>query len=344
MTADRNMRLEEITKCQLCETPGEDLYADLPDRLFGVPGKWGFLRCPECGLLWLNPRPVPEDIHKVYTTYSTHEVGPRGSKLGLMRDKTELALCATVAGYGKLGDGRGWVLLGRILSVFRPFKEIGLMGTMCLPGDRKGRLLDVGCGNGRFLSLMRTAGWEVAGVENDPVTARNVRDHLRIAVTEGNLSDARFPNASFDAVTLSHLIEHVYDPVELLRECRRILKPGGKLVIVTPNSHSLAHRLFGKSWRDLDPPRHLFVFSPSTIGSCSQKAGFRVDVIRTSPRWARGIWTASHVIRRKGVFSLSDVTWLSKFQGLAFRVREEMALLASPWAGEELLVVASPGG
>jgi len=341
MTTDGHIRVEWVASCLLCGKQGKELYAGLRDRLFGAPGVWGFMRCPECGLVWLNPRPLPEDLHQVYATYFTHDAEERPSRLTSWREKTELAVCAAAPGYEALAKGWGWKLLGRALSLLPPFREVGRLGTMCLNGGRKGKLLDVGCGNGRFLSLMRDAGWEVTGVESDPAAAKLARERFGIRVITGTLPEARLGDESFDAVTLSHVIEHVYDPVGLLSDCHRVLKPAGRLVVVTPNVQSLAHHLFRDSWRDLDPPRHLCVFALDTLTTCSQRAGLQIDVMRTSARMARGIFTVSRVIQRKGVFSYSDVTLLAKLRGLVFRAREEMALRASAPVGEELLMIGS---
>src|SRR5208283_4697550 len=113
-----------------------------------------------------------------------------------------------------------------------------------------------GCGDGRFLALMRDAGWDVYGIEPDPVAAKVAQRELGTSVTVGALEDAGFPDEAFDAVTLSHVIEHVHDPVALLAECRRVLKPDGSVVIVTPNIRSLGHQKFQSLWRGLEPPRH----------------------------------------------------------------------------------------
>ncbi len=341
MTPDATIGVEEVTSCFLCKGPGAELHAPQPDRLFGAPGRWGFMRCPQCGLVWLRPRPIPADIHKAYTSYFTHDEVQSRSRLSAWLEKTESALCAANPGYGALADGWGWKLLGKVLSWLPPFKEIGTLGTMCLNGARKGKLLDVGCGNGRFLAKMREASWEVEGVETDPEAAKYARERLRISVHTGTLENAGFAGESFDAVTLHHVIEHVYDPCGLLRECWRVLKPGGRLVAITPNNQSLGHRLFQHCWRGLEPPRHLFIFSLDTLRSCCQQAGLQVDVLRTSARAARYIWMVSHTVRQEGVFQPSAVTWSSRFGGLVFRVREELALLTSNASGEELVLIGS---
>jgi 2-polyprenyl-3-methyl-5-hydroxy-6-metoxy-1,4-benzoquinol methylase len=104
---------------------------------------------------------------------------------------------------------------------------------------------------------MQRAGWEVAGVEPDPVAAGVARESHPHSVIAQALNDAQIADASMDVVTMSHVIEHVLNPIQLLRECRRVLKPEGKIVILTPNLGSQGHRLFQQAWVPLDPPGHL---------------------------------------------------------------------------------------
>jgi 2-polyprenyl-3-methyl-5-hydroxy-6-metoxy-1,4-benzoquinol methylase len=152
---------------------------------------------------------------------------------------------------------------------------------MHLPAASGGRLLDIGCGNGAFLVGMRDRGWEVVGVEPDPVASQMARERHGLQVITETLAGAALPAAFARAITLNHVIEHVPDPVALLAMCRRLLQPGGKLVAVTPNVESLCHRLVGVRWSHLDPPRHLHLFSVGTLRACAEKAGLRIEILRS---------------------------------------------------------------
>ena len=208
-------------------------------------------------------------------------------------------------------------------------------------GDR-GRLLDVGCGNGRFLAQMRKLGWEVVGVEPDPEAVRIAKERFGLEVFQGTLEEAGFPDNSFDAITMNHVIEHVPDPIRLLAECRRVLKPGGKLVVVTPNIWSLGRRLFGEHWRGWEVPRHLFLFSPKSLRTCAERAGLVVQNLRTTSKGARFIWAASWLIRRDGKLpggSPQRVGLWLRLEGLAFWAVEYMLCRVGPF-GEEIVVEA----
>jgi 2-polyprenyl-3-methyl-5-hydroxy-6-metoxy-1,4-benzoquinol methylase len=333
---------EPVPLCLHCGRQGTPLYVGLSDRLFGAPGLWGHLQCPECGLVWLSPRPMASDLGKTYRTYYTH--GQR-RPFASFRENIKRGLWATVPGYDRLARGPLWTLAGTALSWMPGWKERAVLGTMCLNG-RKGKLIDVGCGDGGFLSLMRDAGWEVAGIEPDPAAASFAQQTRSVPVVAANLADAQLDDESVDAVALSHVIEHAADPVGLLRECRRILKPQGKLIVVTPNLASQGHHAFREAWVHLDPPRHLYLFSPATLRDCCERVGLQVETLRTSARTAAWVWAASDTIRRKGSFRREvDFTWRRRMQGMTLLVQEEIARRrdSGDQSGEELVLIAGAG-
>jgi ubiquinone/menaquinone biosynthesis C-methylase UbiE len=210
---------------------------------------------------------------------------------------------------------------------------------MCLDSGEKGRLLDVGCGSGYFLGIMRDAGWDVLGLDNDPEAAKAARELYGVPVIVGTLQEAQLPAQSFDALTLRHVIEHVSDPIGLLTECARVLKPGGKVTIVTPNTRSLAHRRFRDSWRGLEPPRHLYLFSADTLRMAAERARLQVESLSTSARSAGWMWAASHCIQEEGTFSDSDIGLGLRVRGWAFQMRAEIAVHTSREAGEEAVLL-----
>jgi ubiquinone/menaquinone biosynthesis C-methylase UbiE len=116
----------------------------------------------------------------------------------------------------------------------------------------------------------------------------------------GRLEDIRFSEMSFDCIILNHVIEHAHDPVMLLKECCRILKRAGLLVVVTPNSRSFAHNHFGPSWRGLEPPRHIHLFSPKTLPTIAVRAGLAIRRSWTTAANARTFGHGSLLIRSAG--------------------------------------------
>lgn len=151
---------------------------------------------------------------------------------------------------------------------------------------RRGRVLDVGCARGAFLAVARGEGWDAVGLDLDRKAVEAARGR-GLDVRHGALEPGAFPPASFDAVTLFDLIEHVPDPRQLLAACREVLRPGGLLVITTPDISGLVPRvtyiLFGLTtgaWGHPTPPGHLVQFSRRTLRRLLEEEGFEVVVLR----------------------------------------------------------------
>ena len=247
------------------------MYRDLTDDLYGVPGKWGFRRCPNDGLWWLDPRPLPSELPKVYQQYHTHaESDLRSSRIG-----------------------RLWFALMPLFAraPFQSIRDIAEAERMWLP-KKPGRLLDVGAGDGEFVARMRREGWDAHGVEPDPNAVARARQRYGVELTIGTVEDVP-PSERFDAITLDNVIEHVPDPLTTLACCAQLLAAGGVLVILTPNVAGASHKRFGPRWRGLEPPRHLFLFSRSTLRLIAAKAAADGGEIRTTPRSLPFIWRAA---------------------------------------------------
>jgi 2-polyprenyl-3-methyl-5-hydroxy-6-metoxy-1,4-benzoquinol methylase len=274
----------EVKICILCQEPGEMLYSELRDRLFSAPGVWSLFNCHRCGLVWLNPQPASKDIGTFYVDYFTHTAAsrilPSASRTD-WRHRVKVSVLAANFGYSDPLLNRAWRGLGKVGGLLPLFHDwVGRL-VMYLPAWERGRLLDIGCGNGTFLAAMRECGWDVLGVEPDPEAARLAREISGLHVVTGTLEEARLTANSIDAITLNHVIEHVPDPISMLEEICRVLRVGGKLVIATPNIESLGHRVSGASWPDLDPPRHLHLFSLRALRAVAEKAGLQIQCLRS---------------------------------------------------------------
>jgi len=264
MSVNENIKIRttECPRCMACGSSGNELYREIVDQLYGAPGVWTIKRCSnlECALLWLDPMPLAGDINLAYRNYYTHqEIGRESRKssshLAIKRIHSVLAV---MMGFYSAKRNRDYRYLRN-----RP----------------AGRLLDVGCGAGEYLAFMRDHGWESEGVDFDVEAVESARARFGVNAHCRQLEEMNYPDAHFDAITMNHLIEHVSDPVRLLLECRRVLKPDGLIVVTTPNSCSLGHRMYAKYWRGLEPPRHLHIFSPMSLRFLAKRAGFgKVEV------------------------------------------------------------------
>lgn len=342
MTANEGIRATEATSCQLCGSKGVALYEGLRDRLFDAPGIWNFYQCPRCGLVWLNPRPLEADLHRLYEDYFTHDSCARNLRASKVKAAIRNAVLASSMGYSRPSNGHPRRAIGRLFSSFRPIRELVEASVMGIEGPPRGKLLDVGCGNGEFLVKMQALGWGVQGVEPDARAASLARQRVRAEIHEGTLSTANYAPESFDVITLGHVIEHVGEPVATLRECKRILRAAGSIFILTPNFVGSGHRRFGEAWFHLDPPRHLFLFSPQTLRTCVENAKLKVLAVRTISRLAYSTWVASRAIQRKGKLPrgiLPRIGIRIRLAALAFHVRES-GVRPSQEKGEEILMVA----
>lgn len=341
MKDNEGVRVTDAPYCLLCGSEGKVLYSDLRDRLFGAPGIWMLMRCPKCQLVWLNPQPTPDDIGKLYAQYFTHTTPNSASKnSSALRKLIKASILASSFGYNVDGSNR---MLGSLLSLIGPLTEIVGGSVRWLGNDDKGLLLDVGCGNGSFLDQMRSLGWEVAGVEPDGEAVSVALERYGLDVFEGSLEEAGFPEGHFDAITANHVIEHVQDPIGLLKECRRVLKQGGTLVVSTPNINSLGRSTFDEAWLHWDPPRHLYLFSPQTVRVCAEAAKLDIQELKTTARAARWMYAASSLIRRDGMLAGGSPGILSpslRLKMLVFWAREHRLSGRSEMAGEELVMVA----
>lgn len=315
----------ESPTCYLCGKHGETLYHGLQDHLFGAPGSWGFKRCSNssCGFIWLDPMPTRDEIWKAYRSYYTHK-----------RTKFELS---ELLGYVVRAIFR--IPLSIFLQILNDRKR---RRYMYLDRLTPGRLLDVGCGSGYRLERMRALGWEVFGQEIDPVAAEYARNKFGVDIHLGPLEEMAAPAGGFDAVIMSHVIEHVYDPVATLSDCHRLLRKGGKLVVSTPNAESYGHQKFGLRWRGLEPPRHLHLFTGRTLTQVFQRAGFCQFQYWTSDVTADHIGRSSNVLPYQAtpvnqrVFSMGD-----EFRGLLFQVAAHRYFLKDKDCGEECIMVAT---
>jgi SAM-dependent methyltransferase len=257
----------EKPNCELCGSVGAPASEDMRDRLFGAKGVWRFARCTnqKCGLVWIQPHPRVDQIIKFYATYYTHGQDEDPAKPHADPQK-----------------GKKWARKALTAALF--WRAHALRSDLrYLEQQTPGKLLEVGCGDGYFLADAARHGWDVYGNDFDEVAIARARANGLDQVQVGDLTQANYPADAFDAVVMSNVLEHLPNPIETLQECRRVLKPGGRLISITPNSDSLGRKLFGVDWRGWEPPRHLFIYNNSSSKVLARRTGFtRSDVFCTA--------------------------------------------------------------
>lgn len=250
----RSKLVWEDSPCPLCGQGETAMVLEAPDPVpaEGLGLRFAVVRCEHCGLTYTNPRPNAATIRHFYPAdYRPHR---RPRKMQQSRPSRPL-----------------WTwLFGRPCNERR--------GE--LPWQGVGRLLDFGCGGGAFLKRMADQGWQVTGLDAAVGAVRRVQEELGLRALVGSLPHPDLLPCSFDVVTMWHSLEHVHKPLAILREAYQVLVPGGKIVIATPNMESLPFYWFGGSWFGLDLPRHLTHFTPKTLRTALETAGFRVEMVR----------------------------------------------------------------
>lgn len=262
--------MQKFNHCILCHA------SDF--RIIHQKDQGQYLRCLNCGLVCLHPKPSPQTLMKNYQNY-------------LPLQPEEIT--------------RWQMMMKPVID-----KSAGLIESRTRVG--RGRLLDIGCGYGFFLQEMQSRGWQVEGIEISGPGRRYVRDKSDIRVHSQPLEDLALPENSFDVVTLFYVIEHVLDPLRLLREVKRVLKPDGFVLLRWPHSTPIV-KILGPVSRKLDlyhTPYHLYDFSPKTIEKLLVLCGFKeietMIVGYTRPCKRLGRW-ASTVFGQMGeaLYSLS---------------------------------------
>ncbi len=250
----------EETPCLLCRSDNWSPLVEAPDPSVESAGRWFMVvQCRDCGLCFTNPRPTAESIGQFYRfDYLPHR------------------------SLAHVDQNPSWSMR---LPIFRAWRS----RRKYIPVQGEGRLLDFGCGSGSFLLRMKRQGWKVLGLDSSEDLVQYLRDELNLPALAGSLPHPELPEESFDVITMWHALEHVHEPLEVLRAAYRLLAPGGRLIVASPNIDCLPFRWFGQAWIGLDLPRHLCHFAPWTLRLLLHRGGFRKVSVRQDRRsgWLR---------------------------------------------------------
>ena len=273
----------QAVSCLFCKDTRQTVVVKQRDINLGLsPEVFTLVRCDGCGLIFLNPRPTPSEIHAFYPDeYYPLEDTPVRRPIDKFFKRLSHAMKVGIReefyGYRTQGaQSRSAARrFFRRLALAPEYLHLRFAGRETIPFRGEGRILDVGCGPGKLLRVLREQGWDAHGVDFSSVAADSARAKHGLKVKCSDLLAAEYPQSSFDVVLFSHSLEHIYNPVETLREVHRILKPGGLLLIYVPNAGSFESHVFGKWWVQWDVPRHLFHFTKETITKLLVETGFR---------------------------------------------------------------------
>ena len=291
--------------CFLCGETGADPLWSTSDRAFAVPGLYTVARCRRCGFLYQKPRVADSHLAACYPDhYPRHqEPSPRAPFKGSPgRIKAARRALATTLGYPQfLDESPG------LLTRLRARRLAPRLRWDCPPWTGEGRYLDVGCGSGGSLGVARALGWQVAGIEVDEAAVAKARRFTE-EIYLGDVLAAPFAPGRFDVVTAFHVLEHLPDPVAVIRRALAWLAPGGLVILEVPNAAGLGAELFGRAWSGLELPRHLSHFSPATLSRAVEEAGGRVAWCWHGAKPRYYLWSLGFWLRDRGCLALARST------------------------------------
>lgn len=304
-------------------------HANVPDFVFRTSGElWTILSCTDCASLYLRERPDTASIGAYYKTYYTHQRSEAGPSIsGIQLSSSILQRMANSwrnHRYGTQRDSLGD--LGILMMLMMPPLRAWIDAESRHIPPRSARpatfrVLDVGCGDGRFVRFAQEAGCQSIGMEVDPKAVERAQQ-LGLDIHYGDAARAleMFGPSSFDWITLSHVIEHVHQPRQTLKILHDLLRVDGRLWIETPNPRSLGHRVFGDRWRDLDPPRHLCLLSRNAIIEAAFQSGLSLVAEHLRPFVPFETFPFSAAARNTGTSPDTKASWRVRLLSLACEV------------------------
>jgi 2-polyprenyl-3-methyl-5-hydroxy-6-metoxy-1,4-benzoquinol methylase len=248
----------ESVACPLCGQSGASLELEARDWLHASGETFRYVRCRQCGLLYLNPRPAPGAIGRYYPRDSYYTFQDPGTRLADVIRPVHRRLAAQLT--RQLGPGQAF---------------------------------DVGCGDGSFLLGLRELGWQSAGIEYDSEAVARLQQRWQLPVVAGDFLTAALPETRYDLVSMLEVLEHFHQPLAALKRAWTLLKPGGTLFVTVPNVASLEYRVWRADWVSLEPPLHLYHFDTTTLSLALRQAGFQIVSLQSSASTAgltRSLW------------------------------------------------------
>jgi 2-polyprenyl-3-methyl-5-hydroxy-6-metoxy-1,4-benzoquinol methylase len=243
--------------CQVCTENSSELLFE--------KNSWKIVRCRNCGFIYTNPIPTRKSLNEFYSS------GIRISR----RDKDPETMA-------KLLDDATAGPPAKLKPIKKPTARIWVRRARLLRWRRhiptRGRLLDVGCAQGHLVLAANATGlWDCYGADIQFHKLRQIHmsdPHAKACLAA--VDELSFKKDSFDVVTMTHVLEHMFDPLFTLHELSRIMRPNGVLVITVPNiGHPIA-KLLGPKWKSVNPPGHLWYFAHQTLERLVEKAGMAV--------------------------------------------------------------------
>jgi SAM-dependent methyltransferase len=237
-----------MSACLLCGSLQNARLFRASDRLYHTTTReFDVVRCAQCGLVRLDPQPDPQELRRYYP--DNYWFAPDESAASRMEEA-----------YRRL------VLRDHVAFVERALRD----------SRASGPLLDVGCGGGLFLGMMRERGFRVLGLDFSREAAAIAWSRHRAPAVCAMLEHSPFRAGSVAGLTMFHVVEHLYDPRTYLAAAHDLLAPDGRLIVQVPNAACWQFKVLGRSWNGVDVPRHLFDFRDRDLEMLMAACGFEV--------------------------------------------------------------------
>ncbi len=238
----------ENIACDYCGSRESETQWIAPDRLTNTGEFFSVVKCSNCGLAFVNPRPEIGEINQYYQS--------------------------DYWAYVRLTRIRWW--LKKIIL----YRELKILKKILPPSAK---ILEVGTGSGEDMAFLRDRGkFTVQGLDISHNAVSTGRREFGLNIEQGELESKNYPESFFDLVRLKFIISHVHQPKRFLIEVNRILKPGGHILMWVPNFSSWSQKIFRDFWLGGEPPRHLYDFSEITLTNYLKATNFKILKLRHS--------------------------------------------------------------
>lgn len=255
--------MRKTNPCILCGSSESIPLYTASERMFGLGGNFFLKKCSKCSLAFLDPKLSDAQLKKYYPSesYYIYNTSSKKGRIQIIREYL-------IKHYYSPN------FLSLLMTTF-------IKNVPAIPSYAgNGKILDLGCGTGDTLALLKRLGWDVYGIDMDKNAISTGKKRGLSNLRLGTYKDLdKYPDNYFDAIRLYHVIEHLDDPSLCLSLIVKKLKKRGELIMGTPNMESLVSKIFKSCWYNLDSPRHLFLFSPDTLKKLVEKSGLFVGKI-----------------------------------------------------------------
>lgn len=254
--------------CPVCQSDKKRFLFTAYDILYRiVDDTFSLYNCQNCSAIFISPFPTQQETEKFYPkNYYSYNVDEAEGFFDRLKGNIIKS---------KMGDREGMGVFDKLLAAIFQKKFSGLP----LYKKENGKFLDIGCGNGKNLRLLKKYGWDTYGIELDEKAVESAKKQ-GLKVEQSSLEAADFKGQKFDCIRIWHVFEHLTSPVSSIQKMKDLLLDDGVILMALPNTQSWARFIFGRYWYNLDVPRHVINYSPKTLGFLLKSFGMEIVEIQ----------------------------------------------------------------